>query len=54
MAVNQEINERISLTIEKELKEKCKVLAKSEERSLNKFIINAAKEYIKNNYNEEK
>lgn len=52
MAINSEINERISLTIEKEFKDKCKRLAKEEERSLNKFIINAVKEYIKNNYSD--
>ena len=52
MAINTEINERISLTIEKELKDKCKELARLEERSVNKFIINALKQYIKNNYDD--
>lgn len=50
MAINSELNERISLTIEKDFKDKCKKLAKKEERSLNKFIINAVKEYIRNHY----
>lgn len=53
MAIDKSKNDRVSLTIEKELKEKVAHLAKEESRSLNSFIINSIKEYIKNNYPEE-
>ncbi|CUO26913.1 Arc family DNA-binding protein [Clostridium disporicum] len=52
MAIDKNKNDRVSLTIEKELKEQCKELAELESRSLNSFIINAIKEYIKNNHKE--
>ncbi len=54
MAINTSINDRISLTIPKDLKDEIKVYAKDESRSLNGFIVNAIKEYVKNNYPEKK
>ena len=54
MAINTDVNDRVSLTISKELKNEIKTYAKEESRSLNGFIINAIKEYVKNNYSEKK
>lgn len=43
-------NEQYSLKMPKEFKNELKKLATEENRSLNGFILNAIKEYIKNNY----
>ncbi|MGL5713689.1 MAG: hypothetical protein ACRCXT_22045 [Paraclostridium sp.] len=52
MAIDKTKNDRLGLTIEKDLKAKVMELAKEESRSANSFVINAIKEYIKNNYND--
>jgi len=53
MAVDKTVNDRYSLTLEKEFKKKLQEYAKEESRTLNSFIVNALKEYVKNNYPEE-
>lgn len=52
MAIDKTKNTTMSLTVPIELKEKIKILAKEESRSANSFIVNAVKEYIKNNHSD--
>ena len=52
MVIDKSKNDRVSLTIDKQLKLQCKELAKEESRTLNSFIINAIKEYIRTNKKE--
>lgn len=52
MAIDKKKNVATSLTLPIELKSHIQELAKEESRSVNSFILNAIKEYIKNNYSE--
>jgi len=52
MAMNKETQDRITLVVDKEFKKLVMELAKEETRSTNGFIINAIKEYIKNNHSD--
>lgn len=53
MAVDKTVNDRYTLTLEKEFKKKLQEYAKEESRTLNSFIVNALKEYVKNNFDKE-
>ncbi len=48
----EKLDAQYPLKLPKELKDRIKNIADEESRSLNSFILNAIKEYIKNNYSE--
>ena len=53
MAVDKTVNDRYTLTLEKEFKKQLQEYAKEESRTLNSFIVNALKVYVKNNFDKE-
>ena len=53
MAVDKNVNDRYTLTLEKEFKKQLQEYAKEESRTLNSFIVNALKVYVKNNFDKE-
>ena len=48
MAIDINLNDRYTLTLNKDFKKELHEYAKEESRSLNSFIVIALKEYIKN------
>lgn len=53
MAIDKTKSDRYTLTLEKDFKKQLQEYAKEESRTLNSFIVNALKEYVKNNFDKE-